>query len=145
MGRKLRIALVGGGIGGLTAALALSRQGFETHLFEQAGELKEIGAGIGISPSAVKVLRALGLAQETMARAFESEAIVGRDWMTGQPTFHFPLQGARARFGAPHIQVHRADLVDILAGAARHECHVYLGTPCVAVSSSADSALLKLD
>ena len=82
MGRKLRIAIVGGGIGGLTAAIALSRKGFETHVFEQARELTEIGAGIGISPSAVKVLRALGIAQETMKRGFESKRLPGA---TGEP------------------------------------------------------------
>src|SRR6185503_16263968 len=111
MGRALRIALVGGGIGGLTAALALSRKGFEAHLFEQARDLTEIGAGLGISPSAVKVFQALRLAQEITKRGFESEAITGRDWTTGCQTFHLPLHGARVRFGAPHLQVHRADLL----------------------------------
>ena len=59
MGRKLRVGLVGGGLGGLTAALALNRQGFEVHVFEQANKLRELGAGIGLSPNPLKVLRAL--------------------------------------------------------------------------------------
>ena len=78
MKRKLRIALVGGGLGGLTAAHALARNGFETHVFEQASELREVGAGITLSPNATKVLRALGLEEELKTRGFEF-AIVGLD------------------------------------------------------------------
>ena len=89
MKRKLRIALVGGGLGGLTAAHALARNGFETHVFEQASELREVGAGITLSPNATKVLRALGLEEELKTRGFESDAIVGRDgttcWISSQP------------------------------------------------------------
>jgi len=84
MGRKPRVALVGGGLGGLTAALALTRVGIEAHVFEQAGVLREVGAGIGISANAVKVLRALGLETELRKRGFEPEASVGRDWTTAK-------------------------------------------------------------
>src|SRR5262245_17473481 len=89
-----RIALVGGGIGGLTAALALSRAGFEVHVFEQADRLREVGAGIGLSPNALTVLRALGVHEEVRRRGFVPDAIVGRDWTTGRPVFRVPLKGA---------------------------------------------------
>ena len=75
MKRKLRIALMGGGLGGLTAALALARNGFERHVFEQASELREVGAGITLSRNATKVLRALGLEEELKTRGLR----VGRD------------------------------------------------------------------
>jgi salicylate hydroxylase len=145
MNRMLRIALVGGGIGGLTAALALSRKGFEIHVFEQSSELSEIGAGIGISPNAVKVLRALGLEQALRARGFESQAIAGRDWTTARASFDISLQGAEARFGAPHVQIHRADLIDILANAAASACDIHLNSRCIAVSSWGDTARLAFD
>ena len=70
MSRKLRVALVGGGLGGLTAALALIRNGFEAEVFEQAHLLREVGAGIGLSPNALKVLRALGVEDEVRRRGF---------------------------------------------------------------------------
>lgn len=59
--RALRIALVGGGLGGLAAAIALSRRGFDVRIFEQSNEIKEVGAGITLTPNAVKILSALGL------------------------------------------------------------------------------------
>jgi salicylate hydroxylase len=145
MKRKLRIALVGGGLGGLTAALALARNGFETHVFEQASELREVGAGITLSPNATKVLRALGLEEELKTRGFESDAIVGRDWTTARPLFCVPLKGSSdSRFGAAHIDIHRADLLDILAAAVRSESRIHLASRCVSVSSSDHRASLTL-
>lgn len=79
MSRKLRIALVGGGIGGLTAALALGRNGFETHVFEQAGQLREIGAGISLSPTGpkfcVRSVLKICSKREASSRAPSSNAI----------------------------------------------------------------------
>jgi salicylate hydroxylase len=144
MSRNLRIALVGGGLGGLSAALALTLRGFEVHIFEQARELKEVGAGLGVSSNAVKVLRALGVENAVRARGFEPEAIVGRDWTTGRALFRVPLKGvADARFGAPFFHVHRADLLDILS-AANLESQIHLDSRCVGVSSSDRSAILTL-
>ena len=59
----LRIAVIGGGIGGLTAAVALRRAGFEVDIYEQAPELTEVGGGINMAPNATRVLRRLGLAE----------------------------------------------------------------------------------
>jgi salicylate hydroxylase len=146
MPRKPRVALVGGGLGGLTAALALSRHGFETHVFEQVGELREIGAGISLSPNATKVMRALGLELELKTRGFESEAIVERDWTTARPLSRVPLKGASAaRFGAPNFDIHRADLLEILAAATLRVGRIHLASRCVAVSSSGQVASLTLD
>jgi salicylate hydroxylase len=139
MGRKLRIALVGGGIGGLTAAAALSRHGIEAHVFEQSSELREIGAGIGISANAVKVLRGLGLEDALRERGFEPEASVGRDWTTARALFRVPLNDGR--FGAPHLNIHRADLLEILA-AGVSSAKIHLDSRCVAVSSCDHEAAL---
>ena len=145
MSRKLRIALVGGGIGGLTAALTLGRSGFETHVFEQAGQLREIGAGISLSPNGTKVLRALGLEGLLKARGFESRTLVERDWTTGRALSRLPLKGASdSRFGAAHIDIHRADLLDILAAAARPTSRIHLASRCIDISPSTRSPSLTL-
>src|SRR5262245_52741237 len=140
----LRIALVGGGIGGLTAALALSRAGFEAHVFEQADRLREVGAGIGLSPNALTVLRALGIDDEVRRRGFVPDAIVGRDWTTARPLYRVPLKGAvDARFGTSNVQIHRGDLVGILA-AKIPASQIHLNSRCVSVESTGRAAVLAL-
>ena len=79
-----RIALIGGGIGGLAAALALTRRGFRPRVYEQSSEIKEIGAGIQVTPNSAKVLRALGLEEELKSWAFEPQTMVTRDSITGR-------------------------------------------------------------
>src|SRR5258707_4996033 len=90
MRHKPRVSLVGGGLGGLTALLALPRNGIDAHVYEQASELREVGAGIGLSANAVKVLRALGLEEALRERGFEPDASIGRDWTTAETLFHVP-------------------------------------------------------
>ncbi len=137
MSHKLKIAVVGGGIGGLTAALTLARRGFETHVFEQSNELREVGAGLGLSPNAIKILRELGLEVSLRRCAFESDAITGRDWATGEALFGVPLKEMTAkRYGAPLLNLHRADLLEILAGTATRECQIHLDSYCTGVWSS---------
>jgi salicylate hydroxylase len=144
MTKKPRVALIGGGLGGMTAALALSRFGFEPHVFEQAGELREIGAGVGVGPNAVKVFRALGLEEDLRSRGFEAGAIVGRDLKTSEIKFQVPMKGAsESRYGAAHVQIHRADLLDMLVRAATG-VRVRLNSHCVAVSSSDGAAKVTL-
>ena len=135
MTRVLRIALVGGGLGGLTAALALAGAGFDAHVFEQAHRLREVGAGVGLSPNALKVLRALGVEGEVRRRGSIPDAIVGRDWTTGQQLFRIPLKDAvGVRFGAENVQIHRGDLLNILATRIAPS-QIHLNSRCVAVSS----------
>lgn len=142
MRRLPRIALVGGGLGGLTAAIALGRAGFEAHVFEQADRLREIGAGIGLSPNALKVLRALGVEGEVRRRGSIPDAIVGRDWTTARQLFRIPLKGVvEARFGAANVQIHRGDLLNILATVIPPS-HIHLESRCVSVSSSDSGASL---
>ncbi|HEU0074335.1 MAG TPA: NAD(P)-binding protein, partial [Dehalococcoidia bacterium] len=73
MARKPRIAVIGGGIGGLTAAQALLHRGFEVSVHEAAPELKEIGAGVSLSPNAMKALRSLDLEDGVRSVAWQSE------------------------------------------------------------------------
>jgi salicylate hydroxylase len=130
----LRIGIVGGGVGGLAAALALSQRGFETHVFEQSREFAEIGAGVSLTPNGVKILRALGLEQAIRTSGFEPEAIVGRDLVTGDDLFCVPLQGTHANyFGAPTVDMHRADLLRALKDASSGVC-LHLDARCTAIA-----------
>jgi salicylate hydroxylase len=93
----------------------------------------------------VRVLRALGLEAALRGRGFESKAIVGRDWTTARSLFRVPMKDiAAARYGAPNIDFHRADLLDILATNARLTCQIHLNSCCVAVSSSDRGAIVTL-
>jgi salicylate hydroxylase len=134
MPRTPRILVVGGGIGGLAAALALERQHAEVIVCEQSPRLSEIGAGIGIAPNAIKALRALGLEDKINAIGWESEFAVVRSWKSGRQISRVYQGDYRERFGAPSLTVHRADLLGILAGALRSS-DVRLGLRCVGVET----------
>ena len=84
MTRALRVAIIGGGIGGLTAAVALRRRGIEALVFEQASALGDIGAGIQLGPNAVKTYRALGMEDAIAAIGFESVYQTIRSWRSGR-------------------------------------------------------------
>src|SRR5690349_18796266 len=131
--RPLRVAVIGGGIGGLTAARALVRRGFEVNVFEAAPELKEIGAGVALGPNAMKALRSLELEDSVRAVAFESENALLRNWRSGRIISRTPRRGYLLdRFGATGCTVHRADLLDALAAGVPGSL-VRLGARCVSV------------
>src|SRR3954447_16637639 len=135
MRRCPKIAIIGGGIAGLAAALALFRRGVEVAVYEQAGELSEIGAGVQMTPNAMKALFALGLEQAAMRVAFEPEGQVLRSWRSGRLIYRAPIRGVfREKFGAPHCSFHRADLLSVLA-APLPTGIVRLGARCVAVET----------
>lgn len=113
-----RIGIVGGGIGGLTAALALLRKGFDVTVFEQASQLQEVGAGLQISPNGVRVLFSLGLEKEIRAACFEPEGKEIRLWNTGDSWKLFDLGvESQERYGFPYFTIHRNDLHQILVQA----------------------------
>src|SRR5581483_7583197 len=142
MGRAPRVVIIGGGIGGLAAALALERRGAETIVCEQAGELSEIGAGINLTPNALMALRALGLEQEVEAIGWGSEWLVIRSWKSGRYITHVRRGDFRRLFGAPNITVHRADLLDVLHGGLK-TTEIRLGERCVAVETDARGATAR--
>src|ERR1700730_11448302 len=134
------IAIVGGGIGGLTAGLALLQRGIDVAIFEQASELKELGAGGQIGSNGTRVLYALGLEQALKEVCFVPAGKEIRLWNTGQTWKLFDL-GAESveRYGFPYVTVHRRDLHDVLAQAIRRAKPdaIRLGKRCVGVSQSA--------
>jgi len=114
----LSVAIIGGGIGGTAAALSLLRAGLEVHVYEQARELGEVGAGIQISPNASRILNRLGLADQLASMGVKPIAWHHRRWQDGRTLLRTPIAEAmEATFGAPHYQMHRADVVRMLAGA----------------------------
>jgi salicylate hydroxylase len=115
MGKPLRVAVIGGGIGGLTAALALHRRGVDVTVFEQAPELGEVGAGVMIQPNGARILERLGLGEELTrfgARLGEGSTYFRMDGMPVGPILTTDSAGWNGMFG-----MHRADLLAMLAGA----------------------------
>jgi salicylate hydroxylase len=139
----MRVVVVGAGIGGLSAALALRHAGFDAHVYEQSTVLREVGAGIAISPNAVKVLHWLGLAEALRAAGVASISLDSRDWQTGALLGRVPLGDAAViRWGAPFYNVHRADLHDALR-AALGDQHITLSSRCVAVERQASTVTVR--
>lgn len=114
----MRVAIAGGGIGGLTAALCLHKAGIEPVVIERAPELGEVGAGLQLSPNAMQVLGHLGLEPALRRDAVEPEALEMRHGASGTLVFAIPAGPVmQRRFGAPYLHIHRADLIACLAQA----------------------------
>ena len=92
MSRPLRVGVVGGGIGGVALSRALTLRGIENHVFERASAFGEVGAGVQVTPNAVKVLKALGLTDDLKRVGFLPQAMVGRNWRSGRELFRTPLK-----------------------------------------------------
>jgi salicylate hydroxylase len=123
----MRIAVVGGGIGGLTAALSLRRAGFEVDVYEQAAELTQIGGGINMGPNAVRILRRLGLAAGLDREGIRPLFTHQRRWQDGRTLQRAPLNPlCEELYGAPHMTLHRADLLDVIASGFPAE-RIHLG------------------
>jgi salicylate hydroxylase len=141
MTRKLRVGVVGGGIGGAAVTSALAQQGFEVRTFERTSAFGEIGAGIQVTPNAVKVLEALGLGEALRKVAFLPQAIVGRNWDTAKEIFRIPLADETPRlYNAPFFHVHRADLHQLLVESMPQGVAT-LSAACIDIRQEKDSAV----
>jgi 2-polyprenyl-6-methoxyphenol hydroxylase-like FAD-dependent oxidoreductase len=143
MSTSKNVAVVGAGIGGLTAALALLKRGIDVQVYEQSNQLKEVGAGIQISSNGTRVLFALGLEAALAEVQVQPERRELRHWSTGETWNWFDLGNKSIeRFGTPHLMFHRGDLHGILAGAVRvlKPDAVTLSKRCVSVTSHAGDA-----
>src|SRR5512138_3264756 len=106
----MRIAIVGGGIGGLTTALALTQAGCAVTLHERAAQLSYQGAGITLAPNATRVLYHLGLGPELEATAVTPPKTEYRHYRTGEVIFRMLTKDYRQIYGAPYLRLHRWDL-----------------------------------
>jgi len=143
MSTSRKVVVVGAGIGGLTAALALLERGIDVEVYEQSSELKEVGAGIQISSNGTRVLFALGLEAALARVQVRPERRELRHWSTGETWNWFDLGDKNVqRFGTPHLMLHRADLHDLLAGAVRAKKRdiIKLNKKCLVVASQAGHA-----
>src|ERR1700758_4958112 len=108
MNRKGRVAVVGAGLGGLTAAGFLQRAGFAVTVYEQAPAFSRIGAGIILSANVSKVLRRLGLEDGLIVAGIKSERYVSRSWDSGATMYEIVFDAdSERRFGGPYIHIHR--------------------------------------
>src|SRR5579862_8075565 len=139
----INVTIVGGGIGGLTAALALLQRGIDVDVYEQSTVLKEVGAGVQLGSNGTRVLYALGL-QDALGRVqVVPSAREIRHWRTGETWNWFELGAASAkRYGTPHIMLHRGDLLTVLVEAVQRlkPDAISLGKKCIAVSQTAERA-----
>ena len=140
MEHKANIAIVGGGIGGLAAALALHQRGFRCTVYEQAAELTGVGGGLNLSPNALKTFRMLGVEEEVIAAGFQDEFQSLRNGETGAlMARQSRREGVMKKYGAPFLTVHRADVQDVLR---KHlpDGILQLGKNCVSVENTENNA-----
>ncbi|MFF5301968.1 FAD-dependent monooxygenase [Streptomyces sp. NPDC013161] len=141
-----KIAILGGGIGGLAAAAFLRAKGFDSDVYEQATALTEVGAGLVVAPNAARLLRRLGVLDRFVKRAVQME--VGwefRRWENGAVLSAENLQGECLRLYSEHTYAaHRADLLDALRSAVP-EHSIHLGKRCGSVEFEGDQAVLRFE
>src|SRR5690242_19054753 len=142
MGKVQNVAVVGAGLGGLNAAIALRQRGFHVTVYEQSDVLGEIGAGVQLSPNAMRVLMALGLDRAFEAVAFEPHRHVVRNWKTGSITSATQMRGVfRPQYGAGYFGAHRADLHAVLQRAVPASA-IRLNARCIGVTQSGERAVI---
>lgn len=134
----------GGGIGGLAAALAVSRAGWDVRLFERSPVFSEFGAGLQLGPNVVKVLRAWGLSDALEAITAHPERLQVRSAVSGHLLAEMPLDSMQSRYGAPYLTAHRADLHGLLLQAVQKtETRLHLGKPLEAFAQTPQAVTVQ--
>ena len=144
----MHVLIAGAGIGGLTAALALLKRGVDVDVYDQAAELKEVGAGVQLSANGTRVLHLLGVAEPLRALSCEAVGKEVRLWSTGETWKLFDL-GAEsiARYGFPYFTVYRPDLLTVLSEAVRREKRdaIHLGARVTGLHQDANEVELEIE
>jgi salicylate hydroxylase len=143
-----RIAVIGGGIGGLTTALALLRRGLDVEVYEQAARLGEVGAGIQISPNGTRILHALELEKALGTIQVMPLRKEIRHWRTGRTWNWYDLGATtQQRYGFPHVLLHRGDLHAMLVDGVRQVKWdaFHLMSRCIDVVQSEDHAEVRFE
>ena len=144
----MRVLIAGGGIGGLAAALTCLRLGIDVDVFEQAKELKEVGAGVQLAPNGTRVLYALGVGDDLKALSSEAQGKEIRHWKTGETWKLFDLGPVSLeRYGFPYFTVYRPDLLGVLVQAVRRlkPDAIHLGSRCTGFRQDAHGVTLELE
>ncbi len=143
--KSLKIAVIGGGIGGVGAALNSLAAGYDVEVYEQAQTIREVGAGIQVSPNASRVIHALGLAEPLAQIGVRPLAFHQKRWQDGRTIVKSALGDAvEATFGFPYYQVHRADLLAMLVRALPPE-RLHAGHRLVSFSEAGDGVEMAFD
>lgn len=119
----MKAVIVGGGIGGLNAALCFDKFGWDVEILEQADQLEDIGAGIQISPNGMQVLRALDIDEQIAATGFQPRATQFRMGQSGRVIMTQDMgKRLEEKWGAPYLHIHRVDLISTMARALEERC-----------------------
>jgi salicylate hydroxylase len=145
MSTPKQLLVAGGGIGGVAAALACARQGWQVRLFERTEAFGEYGAGIQLGPNVVRQLHRWQLNTPLAAVAAFPQRLDVRDAASGQALASLRLADMAARYGAPYATIHRADLLEVLVQATTSiaDIQVRLGRRVQSFSDGGDSVLLR--
>lgn len=120
-GERADVIIVGGGIGGLAAATALTQKGLTVRLYERAREFGEVGAGMQIASNCTRILDDLGLLDEAKSLGVVPDRMVMRDAIDARPLLDMDLRKAEERYGHPYMVIHRSDLHSIFLRAAQRQ------------------------
>jgi salicylate hydroxylase len=141
----LKLLVAGAGIGGLTAALAALRKGIDVEVYEQAHELKEVGAGVQLSANGTRVFYELGVGDALKALSCEAGSKELHLWNTGETRTIFDLgKVSLERYGYPYFTVYRPDLLSVLVAAVGRE-RIHLGSRCVGFAQDGDKVELQVE
>jgi salicylate hydroxylase len=137
--------IAGGGIAGMAAGFAAARAGWRATVFERAPEFSEVGAGVQLGPNVTRILQAWGLGEALKQVAAFPSGLHARSMATGEVLATLPLKDATARYGAPYVTIHRADLHGLLLQAARRQgVEVQSDAAVLRVAQSADAVALDV-
>src|SRR5436190_13621673 len=137
--KKVSIAVVGAGMGGLAVAATLRRVGFDVQVYEQAARFARIGAGIQMMPNSMKVLRGIGIEKRLRETSFAPYSHLNRIGDTGEVTRELPMP--ESLYGAPYLCMHRADLHGALASVLPGHI-IRLGKKLVGLDQTGDRVTL---
>jgi salicylate hydroxylase len=141
----LHIGIVGAGVGGLTAAIALQKQGHRVTVYEQSAKFSHVGADINLTPNVVRALDGVGVGAGIRRTGARPTFRISRDWDTGLETSRLPMgDTAEQLYGAPQLTIHRADIIAALAEAFPLE-NIRFSKRLKTVSESAQGVTLEFE
>jgi salicylate hydroxylase len=143
-GNRDPVLVVGGGIGGLAAALALSRKGIPVQVLEQAPEFKEIGAGIQLGPNVFRMFEVLGLTKAMVHWSAFPTGLEFRDSITGDTVMELPIDKKfHDKYHAPYGVIHRADMLNVILDACKQSNLIKLATSQKVVAINDDGRTIS--
>ncbi|WP_082034676.1 FAD-dependent monooxygenase [Nigerium massiliense] len=141
---RVEVIVIGAGFGGLAAAVCLARRGVSVRVYDRVKKLGEVGAGMQVAPNCSRVLRDIGLLDETRALGVVPQKLTLMDAVAGQTLSELDLARVEERYGAPFLVIHRSDLHGVLLRAAlKLDVDLRTQMKCVAYSSSASGGRVE--